>query len=241
MAGPATVFREIHQLRSFLDDLQENLDRLPRTHKAHQARLAKAEAGLAALAEGIKNAMVEAASKEKALKAKHDLIAKHEGQLGGLQAKKEYDAKKLEIAFAKAECAKLEDEVFAAIEQGESLAPKVPEAEKALAAVRADVAKFEAEMAGRKELWQKEAERARAKLKEVEPTVPQANRQAFDKTVATMGHDGFAEVKGRTCGGCHGELTMQQGLTLESGGFVMCPTCGRILYMPAGKPVAEEE
>lgn len=240
MAGPATVFREIHHLRSFLNDLQENLDRLPRTHKAQLARLARAEGDLTALTDAIKVARVEASTKEKALKAKHDLIAKYEDQLSGLQSKKEYDAKKLEIAFAKTECEKLEAEVFAAIEKGEELSPRVPDAEKALAAVRADVAKFEAEMAPRKALWQKEAEQARTKLNEVEPNVPANVRQAFDKTVATMGHDGFAEVEGRTCGGCQAEMTMQQRLTLESGGYGMCPTCGRILYLPAGKPVQEE-
>ncbi|MBY0232352.1 MAG: hypothetical protein K2W96_23995 [Gemmataceae bacterium] len=240
MAGPATVFREIHQLRTYLHELQESLDRQPRTHKAQLARLAKAEADLAALADGLKNAKVTAASKEKALKAKHDLIARYEEQLGSLVAKKEYDAKKLEIAFAQAECSKLEEEALAAMEEAEAIPPRLPDAEKALAAVKADVQRFEAEMAGRKALWEKEKETAQAKLKEVEPQVPAAMRQAFDKTVKTMGHEGFAEVAGRTCGGCQGELTLQQRLTLESGGYGICLSCGCILYLPASKAGPEE-
>ena len=240
MAGPATVFREIHHLRTFLHDLQENLDRQPRAHKAQLARLAKAEADLAVLVDGVKNAKVTAASKEKALKAKHDLIARYEDQLGGLQAKKEFDAKKLEIAFAQAECTKLEEEAFAAIEEAEALAPRIPDVEKALAAAKADVQRFEGEMATRKALWQKEMAEAQTKLKEVEPLVPATHKQAFDKAVKTMGHDAFAEVEGRSCGGCQGEMTLQQRLTLESGGYGMCPTCGRILYLPASKIAAEQ-
>ncbi|MGL4551146.1 MAG: zinc ribbon domain-containing protein [Gemmataceae bacterium] len=241
MAGPAPLFREVHRLRSYAHALKEQLDRLPRQLKAQHARRDAAQAALSASQDRVKHLKVEATTKEKTLKSKNDAVGRFEGQLASMQSKKEFDAKQLEIAFAKAECGKLEDEILQAMTDGEEEAKRTPELDKALAAVKADVAKFEADVAPRKELWQKELAATLAKLKEIEPGVPKANRAVFDKTVASMGHDGFAAVRERTCGGCQGELTQQARNELEDEQFVMCRSCGRILYLSAGERPAGEE
>ncbi len=232
MAGPAPLFREIHRLRTLIHELDEQLGRLPRTFKARQAALAKATEALAAAVDGVKSCKVMTIAKEKALKDKHALIAKYEEQLGTTTSKKEYDAKQMEIAFAKAECTKLEEEAYAAIEQGETLAATVPGLEKAAAAARDEVKKFDADMEAKVALWKAEREQAAAKLAGIEPNVPRDLRQTYEKTVDSMGHDGFAEVVDLSCGGCQGNVTMQDQHALQNEQFVMCPMCGRILYLP---------
>lgn len=240
MAGPAPLFREIHRLRSYAHSLEEQLGRLPRQLKAQHARLSAAQAALTASQERVKHLKVEATTKEKTLKSKHQTIERYEGQLASIQTRKEYDAKKLEIAFAQTECGKLEDEILQAMTDAEEEAAKVPDLEKTLAAVKVDVAKFEADVAPKQTLWTAERAATLAKLKEVEPGVPKAVRAAYDKTVASMGHDGFAPVIGRTCGGCQAELTHQVRNDLEDDLFVMCRSCGRILYLAEGeRPAAE--
>lgn len=242
MAGPAPLFRDIHRLRSFAHSLKEQLERLPRQHKAQQARLATAQGALTAAQEKIKHLKVEASSKEKALKGKHEQIAKNEGKLNNIQSKKEYDAIQLEIAFAKTECGKLEDEILQALTDAEDETARLPGLEKALAAVKAEVAKFEADMAPKQATWQAELTQAQAKLQEVEPNLPKQVRPTYDRTVKALGHDGFASVKGRTCGGCQADIPAQDRGDLEDDLFVMCRSCGRILYLADGEkaPTGEE-
>ncbi|MFQ3649997.1 MAG: C4-type zinc ribbon domain-containing protein [Gemmataceae bacterium] len=233
MAGPAPLFREIHALRSYAHSLKEQLDRLPRQLKAQQARQLAAENALKAAQERVRQLKVEATSKEKTLKTKGELLARYEDQLSSIQSKKEFDAKQLEIAFTKTEIAQLEDEILQALSDGETEAARLPELEKALASVSAEVAKFEAELAPKKALWEAELASTQAKLKELEPGIPKNVRAAYDRTVASMGHDGFASVQEQVCGGCRVEITVQMQNELEDDQFVMCRSCGRILYLPA--------
>jgi predicted nucleic acid-binding Zn-ribbon protein len=95
-------------------------------------------------------------------------------------------------------------------------------------------------MVGKRAAWQTELERAKAKLAEAEPKIPREVRTTYDKTVKSMGHEGFAEVSGRSCGGCQGDITMGDRYKLEGDQFLMC-SCGRILYLPETKPAREED
>jgi predicted nucleic acid-binding Zn-ribbon protein len=234
MVGPAPLFREIHSLRSYAHSLKEQLDRLPRQLKAQHARKATAESALKAAQERVRHLKVEATTKEKTLKSKGEQLSRYEGQLGSIQSKKEFDAKQLEIAFTKTEIAQLEDEILQAMSDGETEAARIPELEKALATVSAEVAKFEVEIAPKRATWEAEMAATQAKIKELELGIPKVIRAAYDKTVASMGHDGFAIVREQTCGGCRGEITSQMQNELEDDAFVMCRSCGRILYLPAG-------
>src|SRR4051794_38442842 len=119
MAGPAPLFRQIHQLRSYAHALKEQLDRLPRQLKAQHARRDAAQAALTASQERVKHLKVEVTTKEKQLASKGEAIARYEAQLANLQSKKEYDAKQLEIAFTKTEVGKMEDEILQAMTDGE--------------------------------------------------------------------------------------------------------------------------
>src|SRR3954466_463158 len=104
MPGPMRVFREIHRLRTLIHNVQEQLDRLPRLRKAHQARLAKQEQSLRDAQEAIRKLKLTVRDREKTLEDKHGQIARYEGQINQVSSKKEYDALLLEIAHAKTLC-----------------------------------------------------------------------------------------------------------------------------------------
>ena len=46
-----------------------------------------------------------------------------------------------------------------------------------------------------------------------------------------MKDDALAGVEKRTCTACYTEMTAQNLHDLKQGGFVMCKSCGRALYM----------
>lgn len=240
MSGPASLFREIHRLRRFARDLQEQLERLPRTRKAFQARLAKAEQTVRDEQDAIKKLRVTASDKEKQLKAKGDAIDRYTRQQNEVTSKKEHDALLLEIAHARDVIAELENDILQAMSDTEERQARLPEAEKALATVKADLAKFEAESGARKEMLDGELAKATAALKECDAKVPADLKPQYARTINSMGADGFAVVRDRSCTECNVEITRTIELRLINDDFAVCPSCGRILYLPEGTKSAEE-
>jgi predicted nucleic acid-binding Zn-ribbon protein len=243
MAGPAPIFREIHRLRRFAQDLQEQIERIPRQVKVQQARVAKQEQTLREGQEAVKHLKVTASDKEKALKSTHEKIARFERQINDVSSKKEYDALQLEIAHAKEECSRLEDEVLAALTEGEERAALVPELEKAVKQARAELQKVEAETGPRKADLEGQFKETQEKLKQVEATLTLSpdRRSQYNRTMAAMGADGMAVVHDRICDNCHTEITVQSQFELEQGQFILCRSCDRILYLPEGAPTAVVE
>jgi uncharacterized protein len=242
MAGPASVFREIHRLRRFLRDAQEQIDRIPRQRKAYQAKLAKSEQAMKEENDAVKKLKVTAADREKTLKSTDDQIKRYQTQLESAANKKITDALTLEIAAARQRCDKLEDEILAAITDGEERQAKLPELEKAVATVRADLARFEAEVAPRKAMLDANLREAQGQLAAQEKQIPDDLLPQYNRTIASQGADGFALVENDTCTGCNTEIIRQVRLDLSRGLFLMCNSCGRILYPPVevAKPDDEE-
>jgi predicted nucleic acid-binding Zn-ribbon protein len=234
MSRPAPTFREIHRLRRYARDLQEQLERLPRQRKAQQARLAKAEQALKDEQDAIKRLKLAATEKEKTIRQKGELIARYEAQLNTVSSKKEFDALRLEIAHNQQLCSGLEEEVLAAIGEGEERTAKLPEVERQLAQVRQDVAKFEAEATPREADLKAQLAEATRQLKEKEATLPADLRPMYQRTIASLGADGLAEVQDRNCTSCNTEITLQMKEDLLYERFVLCRSCGRILYLPEG-------
>src|SRR5690242_3069240 len=109
MPGPAVLFREIHRLRRFAHDLQEQIDRAPRQQKAQQAKVARQEELYRQAQDAIKHLKVDIHSKEVTLKTTHGQIAKYQKQLNEAESKKEYDALQHEINDARTACQRLEE------------------------------------------------------------------------------------------------------------------------------------
>ncbi len=234
MLGPAPIFRELHRLRRFAHDLQEQLDRIPRQLKVHQTRLAKQEQALAQTRDAIKHLKVTASEKEKAFKSKHEAIERFQRQLNEAASKKEFDALQLEIAHTKTECAKLEDEILTAISESEETTARIPEMEKAVKQTREELAKFEAQTSPRKADLEAQLAETEGQLKKVEETIPADLRQQYNRTILSLGADGLAAVRDNVCENCHTEMTMQAMNEMRQERFLVCRSCGRILYLPEG-------
>jgi predicted nucleic acid-binding Zn-ribbon protein len=237
MPGPAVVMREVHRLRKLARDLQEQFDRGPRQLKAQHAKVARQETLLHEEQDLIKKLKVATHEKEVSLKTAHSQIAKYQKQLSEAAAKKEYDALQNEIAVAQERTRQLEDEILTAITESEERTARVPELEKAVRQAKDEAAAFEKGTAERNADLSARLAEAQGRLKEVEAGVPADVRGQYNRIVTAMGADGFASVQNRTCAACHTGLTAQQYTDLQQDLFVLCKSCGRILYMPeAAKP-----
>jgi predicted nucleic acid-binding Zn-ribbon protein len=232
MSGPAVLFREIHRLRRFAHELQEQIDRLPRQQKAQQTKVARQEEILREAQDVLKHLKVEIHGKEGTLKSMHGQIAKHQKQLNEAGSKKEYDALQHEINDAKAACQRLEEEILTGIGDSEEKTAQLPELEKAVRQAKEEYAKFESGIQERLNGYQSQLAEARKQLQEREAELPANLRAQYERFVASKGPDALAAVQGRTCAACHTEITAQQANELQQELFVLCKACGRILYLP---------
>jgi predicted nucleic acid-binding Zn-ribbon protein len=232
MSGPAEIIREIHRLRRFARDLQEQIDRGPKQLKAQQTRVARQEEAQREAQDALKKLKVQVHEKETSLKTTHALIVKHKGQLNAAASKKEYDALAHELATEQARFTQLEDEILAGMAEIEERTAQLPELEKGVQAARAEYKKFEAGAAERQVDLTRQLNETTAKLKEVEPTIPAEVRTNYNRIVAGLGADAFAAVADRNCGACNTAITAQQYTELLMRSFVLCKSCGRMLYLP---------
>ncbi len=233
MAGPAAIFREVHRLQKTVRDLREQIERFPYQLKAQKAKVTRHEQLLQEGQEALKRLKVKTHELEVSLKGKHQQMKKYEEQQRGSTSPKEYDAFKTEIGHAQRECQRLEDEILTAMGEAEEKAATVPELEKALAQVRQEAARFEETAKERQAALGQALAEAQQQLKEAETQVPANVRPHYDRIVQAMGADALAPARDRACGACSSGLTAQNYNDLLVGAFVMCKSCGRILYLPA--------
>jgi predicted nucleic acid-binding Zn-ribbon protein len=232
MSGPAAIMREIHRLRRFARDLQEQIERGPRQVKAQQAKVTRQENLQHEGQEAIKKAKLAVHDKESELKAVHSQIAKYQKQMSEVTSKKEYDALQAEINAGRTGCGRLEDEILQAMTEVDEVTARLPELEKAVRLAREEQTAFEKTAAERKAGFVAQREEALTKLKEVEATVPSQVKPLYDRVVHAMGADAFAVVNGKTCAACYTEITSQMYNDLAQEAFVLCKSCGRMLYLP---------
>src|SRR6516165_5365793 len=100
MPGPADLFREIHRLRKFAQEMQDFLGRAPRQLQIQKAKAVHQEQLHKDEVEAIKKLKVGIHEKEVELKGAHAQIARYQQQLNDIKHGKEYDALQTEITAA---------------------------------------------------------------------------------------------------------------------------------------------
>ena len=232
MAGPAAILKDLHRLRRFTKDLRTEVERLPRLLKAQQNRVLQQEEALKEAQEYLKKLKVKVHEKEGDLRATHQQITKHQKQLNEAASKKEYDALQAEIAADRKKCQQLEDEILGGMAEIDERTAQEPELQQALQRTREECAQFEKDSKARAADLTEQLRQAQQQLKDVEATLPGDVRPQYERLVGHGGEDAMAAVQGRSCAACYTEITGQMYNDLLIGQFVLCKSCGRILYLP---------
>jgi hypothetical protein len=230
--NPVLILREIHRLRRHARNLQDEIERLPRLLRAHQAKVVRQEELLREAQEIHKKKKVATLDREAALKAAQQQIAKYEKQRNESSSRKEYDALNAEIAATKLQCQKIEDQILEAMMAADEQAARLPELEAALKQARDEVAQFDRTLKDRQDNLTGQLEQATKELAAVEGSLAEDVRAQYERLVAHRSEDAMSAVTGRTCTACYTEITAQSYNNLLMGQFVLCKACGRILYLP---------
>jgi predicted nucleic acid-binding Zn-ribbon protein len=231
MSGPGAILREIHRLRRNAKDLKGKIDQGPRQLKAQEDKVVRQEQTLKQAQEDLKHVKVATHEKEVSLKGTDEQVKKYQKQLSDIMSKKEYDALKTELAHARDKAAKLEDQILEALGQLEERTAQIPVLENNLKEARAQAEQFNREYQARLADLARQHQEALNKLAEVESTLPEDIKPQYDRLTALKGEDALALVENRTCTSCYTEITPQSYNDLIRALFVLCKSCGRMLYL----------
>ena len=72
----------------------------------------------------------------------------------------------------------------------------------------------------------------RKQLAEHEALLPDDIKPAYDRLIASKGEDAMSAVENKNCIACYTGITAQNYNDLVQGRFLLCKSCGRILYLP---------
>jgi predicted nucleic acid-binding Zn-ribbon protein len=230
MALVTDVFREAHRLRKHLRELQKEIDLGPRVLKSRQDELEEERQAHKDHHDAITKLKLKQRDDEGSLKQTDTRLAKLEDQLIGISVQKEYDAKKSEIAQAKAKKADLEDAILASMTEIEERTAAIPPVEQKWADAQAAFAEFQRQAADRLEMLKNDKAACEALLAKTEVGIPDDIRARYDKLVKAHGPEAMAGVKGKSCQACRTDLTDQKVIELRRGEFIQCSTCGKLLY-----------
>ena len=230
--APAILMREIHRLRRFARQLEEQIERFPQQLKVQQAKTARVEENSKEAQESLKKLKVANLDKEATLKATHSKIKKYEESLNTAADKKEYDALKHQIATCREQAVQLEDEILAGMGEVEERTAKLPEQAKGVEKAKQDLVQWEKDARERHARQAEDLKETQARIKEAEEAVPPNQRAQYNRMIQAMGADALSPVQGHNCLACMTEITAQTYNDLLQQQFVFCKACGRILYLP---------
>jgi predicted nucleic acid-binding Zn-ribbon protein len=226
------TLRTLHRMHRQLEDLGGRLAAGPRRVAALAAGVRAAESRRDAVKEEVKQARLTADQKQLQLRTAEAKIADLEAKLNACKTNREYQLFRDQIAADRMATRVLEDEILEALERIDGLKPAVPEAEASIGEVQRRLAEEEARVRGEAGQLEAEVARIRGELEEVERELAADLREKYDRVVRHKGADGMAAVDGRSCGGCHQQITTQQFSELLAGRIIACRSCGRLLYTP---------
>ena len=108
---------------------------------------------------------------------------------------------------------------------------QLPSVEAVTKQVRTEVAQFEKDYDERLAKFAAERDKAAEELKGVDAQLPEDIMATYRKLVSVKGADSLAQIENRNCTACYTDLIPQNVMELNRGAFVICKSCGRMLYV----------
>lgn len=231
MSTVTQQFRECHRLRLHLRRLQEEIDLGPRVLKIRQTQLAADQQAHKDHHDSITRLKLKQREDEGSLKQTETRLVKLQEQLNSASNSKEFDAKQSEIRQANELKGKLEDAILTTIMELEEATGAIPAVEKKWADAQAEFKQNEVDAAERLVRLKDEQKNAREELAQVEAQLSEGKVKSYYLAQTKVhGPDALAAVKNNDCQGCRTGLTQQKMIELRAGTYIVCPSCGKMLY-----------
>ncbi len=238
-SSPAAVLRSLHRWHQKRARAAEKIRRAQRTCELRRQAITEKEQQLEQARQQLKELRRQIDLKEIDQKTKEQRIAELTRRLHECKTNREYALLLSERKAQEAAAGRLEDELLELMEREDQLKARLDELKRELEQVRQEVAQFEAETSEKIAQYEQALKQAEQELARVEQQIPKSPpelRETYQRLVRQKGADAIATVEERedltfVCLGCYSTLPPQIGMQLHAGEWVLCSSCGRLLYL----------
>ena len=231
----------LQQLETDIDSARRRVVEIPLVQQALEARLAEQTAAVDAVKQRIAANQAGRRDVEKDVAGVQSRLSKYKDQLMEVKTNKEYQAMQHEIASASEAVRLQEDRVLEFMEEAETLARELKDAEAALKKAQAEIADerkaLDAEAA---QLQQRVLEMSAART-DVAKHLSPAALGLFEHVARQRKGLAIAEARDGHCTVCHVRLRPQVfNEVRHNDSLIQCDSCLRILYFAGGKAAGAE-
>jgi uncharacterized protein len=235
MSAAAAGLKRLHELHLRLQELQHQLEHGPRQVRARQQILTKKQAEIDALKAELKQARMVADQKNLQLKTNENKIADLRAKLNQAQSNREFDIIRSQIDADTMANSVLEDEILEVLEKVDQIQQKMGKGEAEAAQAAAEVRRYADEVESTAPKLRAQATEIDASLREAEKILPGQTVEMYRRLVQAHGAGALATVEGNACTACNEILSPNSLVELNTGKFIFCRSCGRLLYRPMGE------
>jgi predicted nucleic acid-binding Zn-ribbon protein len=232
MSAAAAGLKRLHELHIRLQELQQQLEHGPRQVKARQQILARKQSEFDALKAELKQARMIADQKNLQLKTNETKIAELKSKLNQATSNREFDIIRSQIDADVMANSVLEDEILEALEKVDQIQQKIGKSEAEATQVAADVRRVAQDVETVAPTLRSQATEIETALREAEKILPGGAIEMYRRLVQAHGAGALASVEGKSCSTCNEILTPNLLVELNTGKFIFCRSCGRLLYRP---------
>jgi len=232
MSAAAAGLKRMHDLHLRLQELQQQLEHGPRQIKARQQIVARKEGEVDVLKGEYKQVRVLADQKNLQLKTNESRIAQQKAKLNQATSNREFDIIRSQIDADTMANSVLEDEILEVLEKVDQLQAKIKKSEEEVAAAVAEVRRIAQEVETVAPKLRSQVSELEASLREAEKILPGGAMETYRRLVQAHGAGALATVENNACTACFAVLSTNTLVELNTGKFLFCRSCGRLLYRP---------
>jgi uncharacterized protein len=232
MSAAAAGLKRLHELHIRLQELQQQLEHGPRQVKARQQILAKKQVEIDAFKAELKQTRMVADQKNLQLKTNESKIADLRVKLNQASSNREFDIIRSQIDADTMANSVLEDEILEVLEKVDQIQQKIAKADAEATQAAAEVRRYADEVESTIPRVRGQAAEIETSLREAEKILPGTTIEMYRRLVQAHGAGALASVEGKSCTTCNEILSPNLLVELNTGKFIFCRSCGRLLYRP---------
>jgi hypothetical protein len=230
MSQAARGLKQIHELNIQLRTVQEKLERGPKRIHAREQLVEKKTLELEAAEKKLTDLKLSAKEKNSTLGAKEGKINDLQAKLNAAATNVEYDTLRRQIDADRAANEVLEMEILECLERVDQQQMAIQTLKQELARTKTELEKARGEVAAEEPGLTVQAEDLSSRLNEAERELPGEILERYRRLVKNHGADALAVLESRSCSACFTKLSPQDVVNVNTGKFVFCRACGRLLY-----------
>jgi predicted nucleic acid-binding Zn-ribbon protein len=234
MSAATAGLKRLHELHIRLQDINKQLEHGPRQVKARQQILSKKQAEADTLKAELKQTRMLADQKNLQLKTNESKIEQLRGKLNQAQSNREFDVIRSQIDADTMANSVLEDEILEVLEKVDQQQQKIKQIDEEATQTAADVRRVAQEIESAAPKLREQSAELQAALSEAEKILPATAIGTYRRLVQAHGAGALSTVENNACTACFELLSANYLVELNTGKFLFCRSCGRLLYRPEG-------